>query len=490
MSKIKSIQQTQLQKLLSKAASTQIGRRYRFNEIHSYEDYCTQVPLHTYEDLKSKIDLIKQGETDIFWPGSTHKFAVSAGTTGDGKHLPLSKERIASDNRFSRKVIFSYLKQRPNILSLLGKHISLPGSLETIRIQNRSLLLGEISGFLAMEAPALLRPFQLVGVNRLTRLSFSEKFNLVLTRALKSDIRVITAVPSWILTLFQQALHRTGKQSIAEIWPNLKLLVCGGVKLAHYRDHLKKLCGDIHPDFIETYGASEGYFAFADNLDKTDLKLVTGNGLFYEWIAHPSPDLQKLKQQKAIPSWKIETGIPYALVITNNSGLWRYVVNDIIEFTSVNPPRLLVKGRLSEMLDDYGEALYSWEAEKALKLSCKSLNLDFDTFTLAGHLDGEHDIPRHLWFIQFNQPPTKEHKTKLARELDKKLQQINRHYAIRRESNALEYPLIYSITQQHINHWFQQTGKHSAQRKLPRVLHSSESRQKLLAIIKNTTDGF
>lgn len=483
MNNVKSIQEKQLQKLLKKAASTQIGSRYRFNEIKTYEDFCARVHLHTYEDLKSEIDAIKQGKSNVFWPGTTDKFAVSAGTTGDGKHLPLSIDRLASDNRFSRKVIFSYLKQHPNILSLLGKHISLPGSLETIQMQNRSLLLGEISGFLAMEAPSLLRPFQLVDVNRLIRLTFSEKFDLVLHRAIERDIRVITAVPSWILTLFQRALQKTGKSSIAEIWPNLTLIVCGGVKLAHYRDHLEKLCGDIQPDFIETYGASEGYFAFADELEETDLKLVTDNGLFYEWIAHPSHDPRELKEQTAIPTWQVKTGVPYALIITNNSGLWRYVVNDIIEFTSANPPRILVKGRISEMLDDYGEALYGWEAENALKLSCELLNLDFDAFTLAGHLDGEYAIPRHVWFIQFNQPPGEEYTAKLARKLDNKLQQINRHYAIRRESNALDGPHIFSITQQHINQWFQQTGRHSAQGKLPRVLHSSEPIKELLDII-------
>lgn len=464
---IKQTQQQQLYGLLERAQETDFGQKYNFSSIDHYQAFTEEVPLQFYNDLD--ITGLKEGKTDLYWPGKITNFAISAGTSGSGKHLPLSEERLNSDRQFMRLIAQSYLRQRPNIFRLAGYHLSLPGSIE----RNGELTLGEISGFSGIRAPFLLKPFQLVDPEKLTRLSFREKFDLIADKASEANLKVITAVPSWILTLFQRVLKKTGKSSIAEVWPDLQLLICGGVKLANYKPHLQKLMGDLQPDFIETYGASEGYFAFTDKLGKDDLKLVSDNGIFYEFIANPLPDPDAMSIQDTLPIWEVETGVPYAMVVSTNAGLWRYGLRDIIEFTSLNPPRIKVKGRVSEMLDDFGEGLYVYEAEEALEKTTAKLDLEPGNFTISPQLRSETEIPCHRWFVQFTDPVHTDTLNRLASMLDEYLIDINRHYAIRRESEALGAPRVQSITQDDINRWMEASEKDKAQGKLPKVLRQN-----------------
>lgn len=460
-------QQLQLQKLLSEASDTVFGRKHTFGALSSYESFKDKVPLQFYRDID--IEALKGGKADLYWPGSVDKYAVSAGTSGKGKHLPITEDRLKSDRQFMRKVVLSYLRQQPNIFKLMGSHLSLPGSLEHID----GLAIGEISGHTGVRAPVWLKALQVVSPDRLIQLGFKEKFDLLLDKAVDANLKVITAVPSWILTLFQEVLKKTGKQSIAEVWPNLHLMVCGGVKLANYRPHLEKLMGDLNPNFIETYGASEGYFAFSDDFEKDDLKLITDNGIFYEFIADPLPDEESMSIQETIPLWEVEAGVPYAMVISTNAGLWRYAVRDIVEFSSTDPYRIEVKGRVSEMLDDFGEGLYIYEAEEALTKAARKLGVQESAFTIAPTLASEAEVPYHRWFVQFTEPIHTDTLNKMAMAIDEHLIEINRHYAIRRETEALSAPNVSSITQDDINRWMDASGKAKAQGKFPKVLREN-----------------
>ncbi len=483
---IKKQQTRQIRQIINKATATETGEKYNFEEIQGYAEFRDRLPISEYRDIKQAVERLKGGESNILWPGHIDKFSISAGTTGSGKHLPLSRERLRSDQTFIRKVAFQYFKQKPTLAPLLGKHISLPGSLEEVTQSGRTIQMGEISGFLGNMTPLLLRPLQLVSPESLLNLPFSKKFNRVLEASLNADIRVITAVPSWILTLFQHVLERTGKNSIGEVWPNLKLMICGGVKLDHYRDHLQALCGKLQPDFIETYGASEGYFSFTDNLQQSDMKLITNNGIFYEWIPHGTNHDNPIQP---IPTWKVRTGVPYAMLVTTNAGLWRYAVNDVIEFTSITPPRIRVKGRVQDVLDPYGEAVYGWEAEKALEQSCDDADLGWNSFTLGSLLQHEHERPRHYWFIEFHYPDKIDSTAldQLAGHIDDKLRNINRHYEIRRDSEALASPKVIMLTRPIKRKWLKSRNKIGAQNKLPRIIHSQEALQQLLSYTRPNT---
>ncbi len=467
--KAKEYQLETLRQLLNKAQDTELGLQYGFREIDGYREFSNRLPMHYYEDMLPLVRRAKKGEQNLSWPGKVEDFAVSAGTTGDGKHLPLTADRLSADRRFMRMVALSYLKQRPNIFRLWGRHLSLPGTVE----HHGHVRIGEVSAFTAINTPSWLRIFQLEDPATLSRLPFREKFDLLLEKALDANIKAIVAVPSWILTLFQEALKATGKSSVNEIWPGLRLLVCGGVKLSTYKPHLDKLLGAANPDFIETYGASEGYFAYSDNLYEDDLKLVIRNGIFYEFIKDPLPDEDALAIQDAIPLWEVEKGVPYGVIISTNGGLFRYALRDIVEFTSVNPPRIRVRGRISEMLDDFGEGLYLHEAEQALRKAAEEMDLHPGSFTVAPRLISESDRPFHQWFIHFDHRPHSDTLERLAVKVDKRLCEINRHYAIRRNSKALDIPRVKSINQTDINRWLESTGKNSAQAKLPGILREN-----------------
>lgn len=459
-------QWNELKVLLNSARQTEIGRKYGFADIENYTDFQRQVPVHSYSSIKADIQRMKEGVAAIYWPGKIQKFAVSAGTSGEGKHLPFTEARQKSDRQFMRSVIVAYLKQRPNIFRLAGRHLSMPGSVE----DHGNLQIGEISGFTARSAPALLRMLQVADPKKLTEVSFREKFEILLDKAIQANLKVITAVPSWMLTLFQETLKETNKSSIAEVWPDLKLLVCGGVKLANYRPHLEELAEGLSLDFIETYGASEGYIGFTDDLQRQDMTMVIDNGIFFECIPHPLPNTYASSIQETIPLWEVETGVPYGLLMTTNAGLWRYTLNDVIEFTSVDPLRFEVKGRVNDMLDDFGEALYIYEAQQALDEIAGEFNKNIGTFTIAPILEGKDSVPYHRWFVQFMEPIHTDTLKKIAAKIDEQLQQINRHYAIRRESNALGAPQVKSITQSDINAWMEHNGKAKAQGKLPKIL--------------------
>src|SRR5699024_9441864 len=316
---IKNQQQAVLKELLHKARFTDFGKKHHFKQIKNYNEFISRVSTRVYDDIKPAVEQLKQGAENIFWPGKINQFAVSSGTSGKGKHIPVTKERLKSDQRFMRKIALSYFKQRPNPLRIIGSHISMPGSVEIID----GNLIAEVSGLTAQHAPGWLRIFQVVSPKELTRLSFHDKFNLLLQKAISANIKVITASPSWILTLFQQVLKKTGRKRVKEVWPNLNLLICGGLKLANYKPQLQKLIGRKEVDFIETYGASEGYVGFSNDLAKNDLKMMTNNGIFFECIPNPLPDKKASGIQQPVPLWKVETGIPYALIVTTNAGLWR-----------------------------------------------------------------------------------------------------------------------------------------------------------------------
>lgn len=467
---IRDYQEVQLFILIRAAKNTRFGERYNFTDLQRYEDFRETVPISFYEDINSRIEDLKSGAENLFWPGTINKFAVSAGTSGEGKHLPLSEKRLKSDKRFMNQVASSYLRQRPNILNLWGKHISLPGTLE----QKGDIYLGEISGFTARQIPWWLSLFQLIPAEELVNLPFQKKINKVIEKGIKKDVRVISSAPSWLLTMFQRILEQTGAQSIAEIWPNLKLLVCGGVKLANYRDHLQNLIQNPAVDFIETYGASEGYFSYTDDLREDDMKLVIDNRIFYEFVPHPLPDQDSLAIQQTVPLWEVEPDTPYAMIVSTDAGLWRYPMNDIIRFTQTDPPRIKVMGRVSEMLDDYGEALYAYEANQALVEAASALEISICDFAIGATIENQQSAPKHFWFVQIPDPVHRDTLNRLAERIDSILIDKNRHYAIRRESGALGKPEVNSISQQQINNWLEENEKQKAQGKLPSILTGKE----------------
>ncbi len=469
---VKTAQKKVLAYMLRKGAQTEYGKRYRFSEISGFDEYVRRVPMVTYDDIESYIERLKKGKQYLLWPSNIQNFAVSAGTTGKGKHIPLSEDRLRSDQRFMRKVIISYIKQNPNFLHFfMGSHVSLPGNIERLDPKS-NVRLGEISAYLAKLSPGWLSLFQVRSPQTMIQESWTEKFDRTLEMAVESDVRKIVAIPSWALRFFQRALEITGKKHIREIWPNLRLLICGGEALNTYRPHFNKLLEGLDMDYIENYGASESYFAFSDDLSRTDLRLIVDNGVFYEWIPNPKEHKDNLQGQKTVPTWQVEKGVPYSLVVSSNSGLWRYMINDVIEFTDLDQPRIQVVGRVSEIFDRFGEAVESHEAQSALEAAAQETGSTFSVFAMGGLIDQDIGAPRHYWFIQWvDEPPDPE---EFTRVLDTRLRKINRHYNNRRESMGIHPPVILNLKKDAMYKWREKHQALHAQTKMPRILDEEE----------------
>ena len=481
---VESAQKKVLAGLLRKGARTEYGKRFDFSGITNFEAFTRQVPVTTYDDISSYIERMKKGEKNLLWPGKIHNFAVSAGTTGKGKHIPLSEDRLRSDQRFMRKVMVSYMKQRPNMLPFfMGSHVSLPGNIERLDPKS-NVRLGEISAYLAKLSPGWLSLFQVRSPQTMIREEWTSKFDRTLEKAVRSDVRKMVAIPSWALRFFQRALEVTGQQHIREIWPNFRLLICGGEALNTYRPHFNQLLEGLNMDYIENYGASESYFAFSDDLKRSDLQLTVDNGVFYEWIPNPKESKNNLMEQKTVPTWEVEKGVPYALVVSSNSGVWRYMINDIVEFTDIEQPRIQVVGRVSEIFDKFGEAVESKEAQTALEKSAKQTGATFSVFTMGGLIDPEIGAPRHYWFIQWVDQP--DDPDRFAQLLDENLSEINRHYHNRRKSMGIHPPVILNLRKSAMYKWREKHQELHAQTKMPRIIDDEYKIKDMIALCRES----
>lgn len=485
---IELLQRHQLDGLLDHGYRTEFGKKYGFRADWSYDEFVKHVPLTTYGTLQPYIEKLKRGAADQLWEGKTHRFAVSSGTTGEGKHLPITDDRLHSDRIFLRQLVRYALTQSNPFRLLAGKHLSLPGSLEhqPMRDNGDDIIIGEISGHLADISPSWLSWFQSVPIHEMIQLSFNDKFERALSTSIEQDIRVINAVPSWTLILFQEVLEQTGKSTVSDIWPNLQLILGGGVAMRNYAEPLRKLYGKPI-NFIETYGASEGYFAYgghgsADPLNKTkdstgDLNLVVDNGIFYEFLPITTDD--EASSKTPVPLWKVKTDTSYSLIVSTNAGLWRYELGDIIQFTQHTPPKIRVTGRKDDMLDDYGEALRSYEADQTIAKICRGMNLPVSQYAVGALRQDPRHIPIHHWFLFCDESLPAD---KFAKNLDEQLQKVNRHYQIRRESGALDHPKVWRLPEHTFRERIPQQNVRTAQSKPRSILKTSNEVLQLLTL--------
>ncbi len=327
-------------------------------------------------------------------------------------------------------------------------------------------------------APAILSRIQVMPPKESVHMNFKDKLELAIEKGVKSDIRVITALPSVMLRYFQLALEATGKSHIGDIWPNMKVLVSGGEPLPSYRKHLEKLSEGMGLHFIENYGASEGYFAFNTRQDRDDMKLIVDNNIFYEWIPDPARNREDLIKQDTIPTWDIEEGKPYGMVVTTNSGLWRYLLNDVVIFTDLMQPRIRVAGRASDVLDNYGETIEALHVQEAMEKITGKLGGVFSSCTVGVIHDSEKDSPYHVWFVQWAEKP--EDMKVFAKAIDEELANTNRSYMIRRDGGAIAGPEFYNLTKEAIEAWQQENTKVRAQTKFPRMIHDIEKCRSLM----------
>jgi len=481
-----STQRALLRRLLTRAADTEWGQRFGFSEIAEASDvvsaYQERVPLHTYEDIEDDVRRVREGAADVMWPGTITNFAVSSGTVSDGKVIPISDETIEYNRAFSVGVGINYLRESLDPSFFGGVHLTLPGRIEEDP-DHPGTVAGEISGILAENAPGFFRRLFQAVPNEITFLpSWEEKLRAVAERTVDQDVRLLVMVPTWALNLFDQLIELYNERNsdtattVGDVWPNLQVFISGGVALRSYRDLIEEKIGhDI--DFVETYGASEGFFSFQDELDDPSMLLHLDNGVFYEFVPLDERGGEAPTRHTIAD---VEPGVRYSLYVTSCSGLWAYEVGDVVRFTQTFPHKITVAGRTSEMIDEYGEAIYGDEVRAALKSACEATEAHVADYHVAPCRSTNGAQPGHEWLIEFDRTPNDLQAFEHA--LDDHLRDANRHYYIRREGEALAGPDVSVLPDGAFYDWLKATKDEiSGQTKIPRMSDNRDVADGVLA---------
>jgi hypothetical protein len=454
-----------LQDLITHGQYTQIGRKYTFSSVFNIRKFKEVVPIQEYEDLKPYIDEVMQGEADVLWNTPIEWFAKSSGTTSDkSKFIPLSQESI-ENNHFqgSKDVLSIYYNAFPDSDLLTGKMLIIGGSHQVHPIQDE-IQYGDLSAVLLQNAPIWS------GLVRVPELSIAlmdeweSKIEMLAQSTIQEPVTSIAGVPTWTLVLLKRILAITGKKTIKEVWPNFELYMHGGVSFTPYQAEFKKIIGG-DCNYLEIYNASEGFFAAQDRMNEEGMLLFLDHGIFYEFM--PVEAYGK-ENPVTIGLDKVELGKNYAIVISTNGGLWRYLVGDTIQFVTLNPFRIKVSGRLKQYINAFGEELIADNSDKAISETCANFNLVMKEYTAAPIYMSDNGAGAHEWLIEFENPPTDMHAFTV--ELDKNLQSVNSDYEAKRYRDiALCLPQITAVKKDCFHEWLKRKGKLGGQHKVPRL---------------------
>ena len=484
-------QERLLRDLLGRATDTEWGKRYGFRELAASADvvaaYQQCVPLHDYESIRSDVERVRRGENDVMWPGGFKHFAVSSGTASAGKIIPVSREMLKKNRSFSVGVGLNYLRRTGNIAYLMGKHLALPGRIEEDPAYPGTVV-GEVSGLQAEFAPAFFKYMLQAVPNDVAFLpNWERKLRTIAERTLEMDVRSVIMAPTWALVFFRELMQLHNQRrarnvsTVGEIWPNLQVFVSGGVALSSYRDLLYETIGLQTLSFLETYGASEGFFSYQSDLKDPSMLLHLENGVFFEFVR-----MDELGEPSArrYTIADVEPHVRYALFVSTCSGLWGYAVGDVVRFTAVGPHKIVVAGRTSEMIDKYGEAVFGDEARAALVIACERTGARVREYHLAPRAVELNRPPTHQWLIEFEQEP--ESLEMFAGAIDDYLTEVNRHYQIRREARAFDRPDIVPLPHGSFYAWLKSTRRRiSGQTKVPRMSEERKIADGVLALVGN-----
>jgi len=466
--------------LIDKAVDTVWGKKHNFEAIRSVKDFQQSVLVQTYEDVKPYIDQIRKGATDLLWPGEIKWFAKSSGTTNDkSKFIPVSRDTMEKCHfRGGKDVLALYTTNYPDSKLFSGKGLTLGGSHKIDNFNNQSYY-GDLSAILIENMPFwtdfIRTPSQEVALLD----KWEEKLERIARETIKENVTSLAGVPSWNLVMIKYLMEYTGKLNLLEIWPNLELFIHGGVSFAPYRDQFRKYIPSDNMHYLEAYNASEGFFAIQDDAENDGLLLMLDYGIFYEFI--PVEELEK-KNPVAYTIDQVETGKNYALVISTNSGLWRYLIGDTVIFSSLFPHKLKISGRTKHFINVFGEEVIIDNAEKALKEACLQTGAQISDYTVGPIFMGDGKKGGHEWAIEFEISP--KNLDEFGFILDTALMNINSDYEAKRYKNiTLDKPLIRQIPSGTFYRWMGKRGKLGGQNKVPRLFNNRKYLDDILGMI-------
>lgn len=460
---------------LSIARNTEYGNLYKFNEIDNLREFQSRVPLVTYEEFEPYIEKARRGIADVSWEGKIKWFAKSSGTTNaKSKFIPISDVSLEDCHYSAGKMMFAiYLNNHPDTQIFKNKNLRLGGSSEIY--QEYDTLFGDLSAILIDNLPfyAELRNSPNRQISLMSE--WESKMKAISAAVIKEDIGCLTGVPSWMLVLLHKILEETGKEKLDEVWPMLEVFFHGGISFKPYKENYEEL---THKklNFYEIYNASEGFFAIQDRSDSKEMLLLLDNGIFYEFI---SMDEFGSADPKVITLEDVEVGKNYAIVITTNGGLWRYIIGDTVKFTSTDPFRIVVTGRTKHFINAFGEELIIENAEEGIRKACEKTQAVIKEFTAAPIFMEGNKKGAHEWIIEFEKKP--DNIEAFANILDESLQELNSDYEAKRYKNMTLNPLKLNIARENLFFdWMKSRGKLGGQNKVPRLSNTREYLDDLL----------
>lgn len=452
--------------LLTGAEGTEWGKQYDFASIHNLNDFRTRFPVQDYDSLKPYIDRIMMGEQSLLWNTPISWFAKSSGTTSDkSKFIPVSKLSLDECHfKGGRDVIAMYLHNNPNSRLFTGKTLLMGGSHQINKL-NEHAKFGDVSAVMMQNMPLLSRYAMTPSLDIALMDEWESKIEAMAEHTLNKNVTSIAGVPTWTIVLIRRLFELTGKSDLKEIWPNLELYIHGGVSFNPYRKQFDALINSTNMNYVETYNASEGFFAFQDRLGSDEMLLMPDYGILYEFI--PMEEFDK-EYPKTLLLTEVELNKNYAVVISTNAGLWRYKIGDTIRFTSKDPYRIQVSGRVKHFINAFGEEVIVDNSDKAIAEACSQTNATVIEYTAAPIYIEGNNKGGHEWIIEFGQLP--DNIDNFIQILDKTLQSINSDYEAKRHKNlALNMPLVHIAKQGVFYDWLKSKGKLGGQHKIPRL---------------------
>jgi hypothetical protein len=465
-----------LQDIVTTAQYTQFGHQYQFSGLFSIRDFKNTVPVHEYDDLKPYIERMMNGEENVLWPTPVTWFAKSSGTTSDkSKFIPVSEESLKDGHyKASKDVLTIYYNNFPSSNLLTGKGLVIGGS-HTIHHYNEEVHYGDLSAVLMQNAPFWSNWIRTPDLSIALMDEWENKIEKLAESTIRENVTSISGVPTWTLVLLRRILEITGKKTIGEVWPNLELYLHGGVSFVPYQEQFEVIIGKPI-SYLEMYNASEGFFAAQDTPTEEGMLLFADHGIFYEFM--PVEEYGK-KFPHTIGLNKVELNKNYAVVISTNGGLWRYIVGDTVQFTSLQPHRVKVTGRLKHFINAFGEELIVDNADKAIALACEQTGAVVNEYSAAPIYFSHDSTGAHEWLIEFEKEPSG--LNDFVYELDTALKNLNSDYEAKRHKNiALRLPFVHPVPKSTFHKWLHSKGKLGGQHKVPRLSNNRNYIEEIL----------
>ena len=468
------LQRAVLEHLVETAKDTEYGRNHAFTAVKGYDDFISHVPVNTYEELKGDIDRMRQGETDILWPGRVKWYAKSSGTTNDkSKFIPVSAEGLKKIHYAGGwDTVAFYFRNNPKSKLFDGKGLILGGS-HAPNYNMKDSLVGDLSAILIENLNPIANLARVPKKQTALLSDFEVKRDSIAREAINKNVTNISGVPSWMLSVLTRIMEITGKRHLEEVWPNLEVFFHGGVAFTPYRKQYEELITSPGMHYMETYNASEGFFGIQDDPTDKSMSLMIDYGVFYEFIPMDGGD--------PVPLWGVEKGKNYAMVISTSCGLWRYEIGDTIQFTSTNPYKFIISGRTKHFINAFGEELIVDNAEQGLAYACEQTGAEVLEYTAAPVFMDANAKCRHQWLIEFSKHP--QDLQQFSDLLDKRLQEINSDYEAKRYKDiTLQHLEIVEAKPNLFNDWLKLRGKLGGQHKVPRLSNSRDTIEQLLKL--------